>query len=56
MSHRAFNLGLALAAAFAIMAATFSTVPAAHAAQDVVEDDIPILDEPRIMDGRVYVI
>ncbi len=46
----------ALSAVFAILVALAVSITAASAAQNVVVEEGPIWNEPRIMDGRVYAI
>ncbi|MGZ8754124.1 MAG: delta-60 repeat domain-containing protein, partial [Acidimicrobiia bacterium] len=56
MTIRMASVRLALVAVFVTMAAVLVPVPTALAGQDVVVDDFPLVNEPRIMDGRVYAI
>ena len=56
MAHRMTHFGLILVTALAMVATLFVAVPPARGAQDVVVDDFPLIDEPRVMDGRIYAI
>ena len=56
MAFRIARFGLLTAVALAVVAAAFAIVPTASAVQDVIVDDDPLFNEPRVMDGRVYAI
>ena len=56
MSIRMASVRMTLVAVFMTMAAVLVPIPTALAGQDVVVDDFPLANQPRVMDGTILAI